>query len=56
MSDYRIAAEWLRYARNDLVVAKHCIEDLYPRQTEIASYHRYALYDLGEDEIKVVER
>ena len=39
MSDYRIVIEWLRYAQNDLVVAKHCIEDLYPKQAEIAGYH-----------------
>ena len=39
MSDYRIVAEWLRYAQNDLVVAKHCIEELYPKQSEIACYH-----------------
>ena len=39
MSDYRIVAEWLRYAKNDLVVAKHCVEDLHPKQLEIASYH-----------------
>ena len=39
MSDYRIVIEWLRYAQNDLVVAKHCIEDLRPKQTEIAAYH-----------------
>ena len=39
MSEPKIAAEWLRYAQNDLVVAKHCIENLHPKQTEIASYH-----------------
>jgi HEPN domain-containing protein len=39
MSGHKIAAEWLRYAQNDLVVAKHCIEDLHPKQTEIAGYH-----------------
>ena len=39
MSDYKIVAEWLRYAQNDLVVAKHCLEDLHPKQTEIACYH-----------------
>jgi len=39
MSEYKIAAEWLRYAQNDLVVAKHCVEDMNPKQTEIASYH-----------------
>jgi len=31
--------EWLRYACNDLIVAKHSFEDLNPKQTEIASYH-----------------
>jgi HEPN domain-containing protein len=39
MSENSIADEWLRYAQNDLIVAKHCIEDLHPKQTEIASYH-----------------
>ena len=39
MSEYRIVTEWLRYAQNDLVVAKHCIENLHPKQTEIAGYH-----------------
>ena len=31
--------EWLRYANNDLIVARHSFEDLHPKQTEIASYH-----------------
>jgi len=31
--------EWLRYANNDLIVAKHSFEDLHPKQTEISSYH-----------------
>jgi len=39
MSELDIAYEWLRYANNDLVVAKHCFEALYPKQKEIASYH-----------------
>ena len=39
MSEPDIVKEWLRYAHNDLIVAKHCLEDLYPKQTEIASYH-----------------
>jgi len=39
MSENKVVFEWLRYAQNDLVVAKHCVEDLYPKQTEIASYH-----------------
>jgi len=39
MSEPDIVKEWFRYAQNDLIVAKHCFEDLYPKQTEIASYH-----------------
>jgi HEPN domain-containing protein len=39
MSEHSIVTEWLRYAHNDLVVAKHCIEGMNPKQTEIASYH-----------------
>jgi HEPN domain-containing protein len=39
MSGHSIADEWLRYALNDLIVANHCFNDLYPKQTEIASYH-----------------
>ena len=39
MSDHKIVSEWLRYAQNDLVVAKHCVDDLRPKQIEIAGYH-----------------
>ena len=39
MSGNNIIDEWIRYANNDLIVAKHCFEDLNPKQTEIASYH-----------------
>ena len=39
MTEFDIANEWLRYANNDLIVAKHCFENLHPKQTEIASYH-----------------
>jgi HEPN domain-containing protein len=39
MNGHNIVAEWLRYANNDIIVAKHCFEDLHPKQTEIASYH-----------------
>jgi len=39
MSENNIVDEWLRYAQNDLTVAKHCFNDLNPKQTEIASYH-----------------
>jgi len=34
-----LADEWFRYAKNDLIVAKHCFENVHPKQTEIASYH-----------------
>jgi HEPN domain-containing protein len=39
MNDKDIVQEWLRYANNDLIVAKHCFEDYNPKQTEIAAYH-----------------
>ena len=39
MSGHSIADEWFRYANNDLIVAKHCFENLHPKQIEIASYH-----------------
>jgi len=39
MNEFDIANEWLKYANNDLIVAKHCFEDLHPKQTEISSYH-----------------
>jgi HEPN domain-containing protein len=38
MNDSRIVEEWFRFAHNDLTVAKRCIEDYYPKQTEIACY------------------
>ncbi|GHV85676.1 nucleotidyltransferase [Spirochaetia bacterium] len=37
-NDDTIAKEWLRYADNDLIVAKHSFHDLHPKQTEIACY------------------
>lgn len=39
MSGSNVVDEWFRYANNDLIVARHSFEDLYPRQTEIAGYH-----------------
>jgi len=39
MSAPEIVTEWFRYAYNDLIVAKHCFEDMHPKQTEISSYH-----------------
>jgi HEPN domain-containing protein len=39
MSDSHVIIEWLRYAHNDLTVARHSFEDLHPKQVEIACYH-----------------
>jgi len=41
MSDYRIVAEWLRYAQNDLAVAKHYDECM----TNIAIFKAQQVYD-----------
>jgi HEPN domain-containing protein len=38
MSDSNLVKEWFRYAHNDLISARHLFEDVYPRQTEVASY------------------
>jgi HEPN domain-containing protein len=34
-----IVTEWFRFADNDLLVARHCFENMYPKQTEISCYH-----------------
>jgi HEPN domain-containing protein len=39
MNELNIVEEWFRYAQNDLIAAKHCYEKIYPKQTEISSYH-----------------
>jgi HEPN domain-containing protein len=39
MPEIDLIKEWLRYAGNDLIVARHSFEDLYPKQTEISAYH-----------------
>jgi HEPN domain-containing protein len=33
-----MAQEWLMFANNDLISARHLFEDLYPKQTNIAVY------------------
>ena len=38
MSGIDVVKGWFRYSRNDLISARHLFEDLYPKQTEIASY------------------
>jgi HEPN domain-containing protein len=39
MNGIELVKEWLQLAHNDLIVAKHTLEDLYPRQTEISCFH-----------------
>ena len=39
MPDRDLLLDWIRHATNDLIVARHSFEDLYPKQTEIASFH-----------------
>jgi HEPN domain-containing protein len=39
MTVFDMAKEWLRYAAGDLLAARHMIEDMYPKQTEIAAWH-----------------
>jgi HEPN domain-containing protein len=38
MTVFDMTKEWLQYADNDLISARHLFEDLYPRQTQIAAY------------------
>jgi HEPN domain-containing protein len=33
-----IAHEWLTFANNDLISARHLFENIYPKQTNIAAY------------------
>ncbi|MCL1930189.1 MAG: hypothetical protein FWF55_00095 [Treponema sp.] len=35
MSEPDMVKEWFRYAHNDLTVAKHCFEDLHPKNKNI---------------------
>jgi HEPN domain-containing protein len=39
MPEIDLIQEWLRYANNDLITAKHMFEDVHPKQTEISAYH-----------------
>jgi len=38
MSDIRLVYDWLNHSHNNIIVACHCYNDLYPKQTEIACY------------------
>jgi HEPN domain-containing protein len=39
MNGHDLVKEWFQFAHNDLIVAKHSFEDLYPRQIDISCYH-----------------
>lgn len=39
MSEMDLVCKWLKKAADDLLVARHTFEDLYPKQIEIACYH-----------------
>lgn len=39
MPDKEFVSEWMRYATSDWRVARHSIEDLWPRETEISAWH-----------------
>lgn len=39
MSDIRLVRERFNYSQNDLTSARHLLNDLYPKQSEIACYH-----------------
>jgi len=38
MSDIRLVYDWLNHSHNNMIVACHSYNDLYPKQTEIACY------------------
>ena len=38
MSDIRLVYDWLQHSKNNLIVASHSFNDLYPKQTEIVCY------------------
>ncbi|AEF80492.1 HEPN domain-containing protein [Leadbettera azotonutricia] len=39
MADIKLVKEWFQYASNDLIIAQHAINDVYPKLLEIACYH-----------------
>jgi len=38
MSDIKLVYDWLKHSHNNMIVARHSYDDLYPKQTEIACY------------------
>jgi len=39
LSEMYLVCKWFKKAKDNLIVAKHLFEDLYPKQIEIACYH-----------------
>ena len=39
MSDQNQVSQWLKYARDDLIIARHAFEEVHPKQIFIACYH-----------------
>jgi HEPN domain-containing protein len=39
MNAVDLAKEWLKYSKSDLSTARHMLEDVYPKETEIVCYH-----------------
>ena len=39
MELHELVAEWIKYSKNDLTVAKHLYDNMHPRQLEIICYH-----------------
>jgi HEPN domain-containing protein len=39
LSEIELVCKWFKKAEDDLIVARHLFEDLYPKQIEIACYH-----------------
>ena len=38
MSDSKLIKKWFTYSQNDLISARHLLENLYPKQSQIACY------------------
>ncbi|MDR0705005.1 MAG: HEPN domain-containing protein [Planctomycetaceae bacterium] len=39
MDKKEFVLDWIRYAKSDLITARHMFEDVYPKETEIAAWH-----------------
>lgn len=39
MSEMDLVLKWFKKSEDDLIVAKHSFEDIYPKQIEISCYH-----------------